>query len=304
MISGPEFALNVGSDGLKPWKVRTMRVFLGLRRAQVLSLFMMFWVFPTAGDDGDLPIPTWTNPSPQSVTVPPPAQRTEMAPPRHVILERPMPTNPIVDEEEEMLPVPGLDGSAPRPSIPPKVRRRHLSLGGIRHLSHGPAHMWDGCARDAIIRGGKGNRCGVDHVHPAFAKHLEYHFMNCVKAAAAAAGLPEPARAFIQHSGCYANRSKRGGRGTSLHAHARALDINGIVLQDDGGNTIGRMSSHVYQYSGKNKAMYDQFRSCWREKLPRRCAGQIGSIGIPSSRLGGNRLHIDHIHLEFPLGCG
>lgn len=178
-----------------------------------------------------------------------------------------------------------------------------LSLGPMKRLAHNSAYLWNGCDRMAVIQGGNGRNCGTDYLQPAFAEHANRHLLSCVQAAAAKVGKPQPVKLFISHMGCYANRSVRGGGSLSNHALARAMDIASITMIDANGGE-NKISSHVRNYSGQNKIMYDTFRECWRRNLPRPCAGSKGSIGIPRSSLGGNGDHNDHIHLEFPTRCG
>lgn len=199
-------------------------------------------------------------------------------------------------------------GSAPPRSVSagstaPISQQKMLSLGPLRRLAHDSAYTWNGCDQSAIIRGGEGGRCGNDYLQPAFANHMNGHLLTCAQSAASRAGYAVPTRLFINHFGCYANRSVRGGSSLSNHALARALDVSGMVLIDGNGKET-RVTSNVSGYRGSNKIFYDAFRQCWKDSLPRSCRGQKGSIGIPSSALGGNSLHRDHIHLEFPARCG
>ena len=115
-----------------------------------------------------------------------------------------------------------------------------------------------------------------------------------------------PKKIFINHYGSYNDRAARGTNRLSLHAYARALDIVNFNLLDETGR-ITRISTNVRNYRGTTKIFYDEFRQCWKEKMPASCTPNQteykGSIGIPQSPLGGNNLHNDHIHLSYAL-CG
>lgn len=174
------------------------------------------------------------------------------------------------------------------------------------------AKIWDGCAPDALIRGGlnsnpTGTTCRQESMNARFAEHLDRFFLGCVKAAAREAGLAEPKSVFIAHMGCHVDRNKRGGNGKSEHAYARALDISGFRLTDASGRSVV-MSAHQRDVSrsSANRVFYDSFRLCWRRTLPASCGSTSGSIGIPGSTPGlyNNDLHRDHIHLELPKQCG
>ena len=132
-------------------------------------------------------------------------------------------------------------------------------------------------------------------------------FFICISDAAQVAGYPQPSRIFINHLGTYNDRTARNSTRLSHHAYARAIDIKNFNLVDGQGR-LHRISTHLNQYSGAQARFYDEFRDCWRESMPASCTpNQVeyrGSIGHTSSRLGGNSLHNDHIHLTYPLCAG
>lgn len=218
-------------------------------------------------------------------------------------------SRPTTVRRDEVVPPPPQRAPRVAATPAPTPRRKSFSFTQNTYLSHGPAKVWDGCDRDALVTGGKGSNssCDQDYMHPRFAAHMEKHFFACVQDSAARAGMPRPARVHLNHAGCYQNRNVSGSSLTSLHAHARAIDIYNFNMYDSQGN-LTRVSANISKYRGPNKTFYDAFRRCWRNSLPSRCRDGYqregsGSIGIVGSEMGGNRAHNDHIHLTFPP-CG
>lgn len=173
-------------------------------------------------------------------------------------------------------------------------------------LAHDLAQFWEGCNSQQVVRGGyeSDTSCSKAYIQPSFAVHLNQHFFSCVKRAASKAGYAEPTKAFIRHWGTYNDRSARGSTRLSMHAYARAIDVVNFNLYDRSGN-LTRVPTHVRNYSGKVAVFYDDFRDCWKSTIPSTCRSSdtesVGSIGHPSSKLGGNTLHNDHLHLSYPL---
>lgn len=176
-------------------------------------------------------------------------------------------------------------------------------------LAHGSANRWDGCEDGFASEGGynSNSRCGRAFLHHKFSTQLNEYFFRCISDAAKEAGYPQPQRIFINHLGSYNDRPVRNGSRLSNHAYARALDIATFNLYDSS-NKLFRVSTLLREYKGSQAKFYDEFRQCWSESLPSNCRpGQseyIGSIGHNSSKLGGNTLHNDHIHLSLPLCAG
>lgn len=182
-----------------------------------------------------------------------------------------------------------------------------MTVGGVNKEGY---TFWDGCDPNSKIRGGYGSndpsKCSQKLlINGAFAQAIDRHLLNCAKEGAKRAGLPEPTSLFINHMGCYNNRTVRGGTATSMHAHGRALDIGAINLIDAQGK-VTNVSMHINQYNGrdgKNGEFYDGLRACWAKAVGT-CRGSNGSIAHPKSKVGlgrdGNkRLHDDHLHLEY-----
>ena len=174
-------------------------------------------------------------------------------------------------------------------------------------LAHNRALRWNGCYINQEALGGASsdNRCGTAFLHRAFHENLNRSFSQCIRDAAGAAGYPEPVKVFIHHVGTYSNRRIRNGRTLSLHARARAMDIVRFNLFDGEGRRYV-VSTYRRDYHGSQAVFYDEFRDCWKTSLPDNCAvsgrGEyLGSIGHSASRLGGDSLHNDHLHLSFPL---
>ncbi len=173
-------------------------------------------------------------------------------------------------------------------------------------LAHNRALRWNGCSFGQEAMGGPGNRCGFAFLQGDFHGNLNLAFGRCVRGASKTAGYPEPAKFFIQHLGTYSNRRIRNGRELSLHARARAMDIGRFHLFNEEGVRYAVISTYRRDYHGRQAVFYDEFRDCWRASLPGNCAfsrrGEYaGSIGHPASKLGGDSLHNDHLHLSFPL---
>jgi hypothetical protein len=179
----------------------------------------------------------------------------------------------------------------------------------IQQLANGPGMTWNGCHKDAIVRGGydSDTQCGNGTVLPAYADHLNRHFFSCVETGAFDAGFTQPQRVFVRHWGTYVNRNARGSTSLSMHAYARAIDVVKFILLDRDGKATS-VSTNVRDFKGATMKFYNSFRQCWKESMPAKCKpGQreySGSIGIPGSALGGNSLHNDHIHLSFPFCAG
>lgn len=200
-----------------------------------------------------------------------------------------------------------IDNGPVEPPGPPYIFQggRTISVSDSDRLYGENTNMWNGCDANSSVQGGFGasatsQNCGPAKLNSQLAHQIDRFLFACVKHAAGIARFPEPSGVFLSHLGSYNNRSKRGGGGLSEHAFARALDIAGFQLRIPGQKSIV-VPANVGSYSGKNRAFYDSFRACWRDNLPRSCGK--GSIGIPRSELGGNNLHNDHIHLEYPRRC-
>lgn len=177
------------------------------------------------------------------------------------------------------------------------------------NLAHGPAKRWDGCKRGYKTRGGfnSDSRCGRGYLHPKFSSGLNRSFHKCSFSAARKAGYPNIEKIFINHLGTYNDRRARNSKRLSNHAYARAMDIKNFNLVDKRGRKH-KVSTLLRDYKGKQAKFYDGFRQCWKNSLPKRCRpGQReykGSVGHKASKLGGNTLHNDHIHLAFPTCAG
>lgn len=209
------------------------------------------------------------------------------------------------EEEEEVVVTP-----APTPTPAPGQSKVSFYLSSTQHrLAHDVAQFWEGCQAEQIVKGGyeSDSVCSKAYVQPAFGRHLNRHFVSCVKTAAARAGFNEPARIFVRHWGSYNDRTARGSTRLSMHAYARAIDLVNINLYDAAG-ALKRVSTHVRDYTGANAVFYDEFRACWKATIPATCRSSdtesSGSIGFPSSKMGGNTLHNDHLHLSYPLCAG
>lgn len=212
---------------------------------------------------------------------------------------------PPPEEPEEETPT-------PLPEVPPEPPIASLFFAfdpKINQLANGPGLTWNGCNKDAIVRGGydSDTKCGNGTVLPAYADHLNRHFFGCVEKGAFDAGYTQPQRVFIRHWGTYVNRNARGSTSLSMHAYARAIDVVKFIMVDrNGKSTI--VSTNVRDFKGTTVKFYNSFRQCWKDSMPSKCKpGQreySGSIGIPGSALGGNSLHNDHIHLSFPFCAG
>jgi hypothetical protein len=178
-----------------------------------------------------------------------------------------------------------------------------------RKLAHDYAQFWLGCQSEAAVMGGynSDSACGRAYIHPRFAKQLQTIFYTCASEGARAASYTIPTRLFVRHLGSYNDRPARGSSRLSMHAYARALDLVRLSLFDAQGK-LTTVSTNVRDYKGANARFYDSFRQCWKNHMPKSCkSGQTewqGSIGIPKSKMGGNNLHNDHLHLSFPLCTG
>ena len=176
-------------------------------------------------------------------------------------------------------------------------------------LAHGSAVTWDGCSKPALIKGGYGSdkSCGKAYFHQKFEGQMNKQFFLCVERGANKANLAQPQRVFVNHDGSYNNRKARNSKRLSMHAYARALDIAAFNLVDAAGK-VTKISTNVRNFRGTTKVFYNEFRQCWKEAMPKSCRNGMteakGSIGIPSSALGGNKLHNDHIHLSYAPCAG
>ncbi len=200
------------------------------------------------------------------------------------------------------------DGSTLPPVVVPLKNTFSMS-STLYSLAHGKANRWNGCEGSKSSQGGynSDSRCGTAFFHPSFADNLNEAFFTCAREAAVEAGLPQPQRIFIRHLGSYNDRNARGSSRLSNHAYARALDIVNFNLYDHQGGHF-KVSTYLRDYKGAQAVFYDTFRDCWADSIPSSCrAGNteyLGSIGHRSSKLGGNSLHNDHLHLSYPLCAG
>jgi len=210
------------------------------------------------------------------------------------------------------------EATNPRPTVPEPVviDRTPDSLDNTFFierqsfsLANGPAKRWDGCEEGYKSVGGynSNTRCGRAFLNEKFSDNLNKQFYRCVFNAADKAGYDKTQKVFINHLGTYNDRNARNSSRKSNHAYARAMDIRNFNLVDDRGR-VSRVSTLLRDYRGSQAVFYDEFRDCWKDSMPSNCrAGQTeykGSIGHRSSKLGGNTLHNDHIHLSFPLCAG
>lgn len=222
--------------------------------------------------------------------------------------ETPEPTPEPTEPEPAPAPEPDEDASLPPPIEVNLKNTFYLDPGSFR-LAHNSARRWNGCSHQRQTRGGynSDSRCGRAFFHQLLADNLNEVFFICISDAARAGGYPQPVRAFIRHLGSYNDRNARGSGRLSNHAYARAWDIVNFNLVDSRGRNH-RISTHINHYRGSQARFYDEFRDCWQESLPSSCRpGNTefrGSIGHRSSKLGGNTLHNDHIHLSYPLCAG
>lgn len=176
-------------------------------------------------------------------------------------------------------------------------------------LARGPAQRWDGCKSGYKSTGGYNSdvNCGRAFLQEKFGKKLNQAFYKCSFDAAKDAGYPTPTKIFVNHLGSYNDRTARNSTRLSNHAYARALDIKHFNLVDINGKNY-RVSTLLREYFGQQAKFYDSFRQCWKDALPSSCrpgnTEYQGSIGHKSSKMGGNTLHNDHIHLSFPTCAG
>lgn len=214
-------------------------------------------------------------------------------------------------ENEDLSPIE--DGQPPIDEAPDATPVEPTAYFAINRspvkLAHDNAYTWLGCDKSALVAGGYNSNttCGRAYFQPSYEKQINKHFFLCAERAAEKADLAQPVKLFINHMGSYNDRNARGSSRLSMHAYARALDIANFNLVDTVGKTT-RVSTHVRNYTGATKKFYDEFRQCWKEQMPASCTTNQseykGSIGIPTSPLGGNSLHNDHIHLSYALCAG
>ena len=178
------------------------------------------------------------------------------------------------------------------------------------NLAHGKGQRWEGCDKISFAQGGylSNTKCGAGTFLPAFAKHLNQDFYQCILDAAEAAGLKKPKYIFINHMGTYNNRTVAGSSTLSFHAYARAMDIGSFNLIDSDGKRTN-ISTHISKFKGATIPFYNEFRQCWKESLAAKGCKRgdreyKGSIGHTKSAMGGNSSHADHIHMSFPFCAG
>lgn len=203
-----------------------------------------------------------------------------------------------------------------------------MALSQDKPGANGPLQFWDACNPKSKVRGGyfdlddmnlknnsknrmeAGVKCRGTWIHPKLAEQMDKYMLTCAQQGAQAAGLKAPASVFINHVGGYNNRRSRANSSLkSVHAYGKALDIAAIDLVGSNGQ-VQRMSMNQAEYKGSQggdtqSRFYDAFRSCWKNNT--RCpsgrlvgSSQNASVGCPASHFGGNGLHIDHLHLEYP----
>ena len=224
--------------------------------------------------------------------------------------------NSVSGEEPLDIPVddPVVDPGEPQPPEdpePPFVPQTIFSIQSkLINLAHGKGQRWDGCDKDSFAQGGylSNTKCGAGTFLPAYAKHLNEDFYQCIIDAAEAAGLNKPKYIFINHVGTYNNRTVAGSGTLSFHAYARAMDISSFNLIDDEGKRVN-ISTHINKFKGATIPFYNEFRQCWKESLASKGCKPgdreyKGSIGHTKSAMGGNSSHADHIHMSFPFCAG
>jgi hypothetical protein len=187
----------------------------------------------------------------------------------------------------------------------PTVQKPSFDFGRQIYLND-RALNWNGCSRNTLVtmsRGSDGG-CSQDYVHPQMAQQMEKYFFKCTIEAAEDAGIPRPVKLHVNQAGVYQNRTIAGSNRMSLHALARAIDINAFILVDAEGNKT-KISTHISQYNrGRTKSFYDSFRNCWKQSSRKTCPGGMsredeGSIGHPKSERPHNWDHADHMHVSF-----
>ncbi|MFV3407990.1 hypothetical protein ACNH6C_05260 [Bdellovibrio bacteriovorus] len=149
-------------------------------------------------------------------------------------------------------------GVTPEPEVPevttPPLAGLYFSFKpGTQTLAYGLGKTWDGCDKEAIVRGGydSDTKCGNGTVLPAYAEHLNKHFFGCVEKGSLAAGYSQPDRVFIRHWGTYVNRNARNSSSLSMHAskcrpgqreYSGSIGIPGSEL---GGNSLHNDHIHL-----------------------------------------------------------
>jgi hypothetical protein len=137
---------------------------------------------------------------------------------------------------------------------------------------------------------------------------LKQHYLPCVNAALAKAGLPAAKAVHITHDGTVAD--ERHSRG-SLHAVGRAIDVMKVITTGADGrtntfdftktNTNRRLSHSCAPAGTANCKFFEGFRACWHQlhvarHCPARRSGPIGTIGWE------DRDHIaHHLHTSYPF---
>ncbi len=211
---------------------------------------------------------------------------------------------PPEDEKEEEI------VDEPSPVIPGDTLKNTFFIEQQSfNLAHGPSKRWDGCRQNHKSSGGYNSdlSCGRAFIEDKFGKNLNQIFFKCVFDASNEAKYTNIQKIFINHLGSYNDRTARNSTRLSHHAYARALDIKNFNLIDAKGNNF-KISTLLRDYKGQQAIFYDSFRQCWKQSMPSSCkpgnSEHEGSVGHNSSKLGGNTLHNDHIHLSFPLCAG
>jgi hypothetical protein len=228
--------------------------------------------------------------------------------PEDETIEDPLENEEISEDEESVVILPPEGEITPGP-VQVNLKNTMYFEDNIFTLARGPAWRWRGCQEGMQTLGGYNSdtQCNNAFFHPSFAESLNESFFVCVSDAAKAAGLPQPHRVYIRHLGTYNDRLARNSNRRSNHAYARAWDIVNFNLFDGDGN-MSRVSTLLRDYVDEQAIFYDEFRDCWMESLPETCGpGNTefrGSVGHQASRLGGNSLHNDHLHLSYPLCAG
>lgn len=135
------------------------------------------------------------------------------------------------------------------------------------------------------------NRRGISVILKSF---MDTHFLTCTNEALKNFNGKTAIDLHVQHDGIQgdARHSPR-----SLHAEARAVDVDSMVVTYSGG-----VSERLSFKGTKHQAFYNSFRSCWGEKVRTHngCPIAGGSISKTGSIGKEDRNHQNHLHVSVP----
>lgn len=160
------------------------------------------------------------------------------------------------------------------------------------------------CTGSLRFLGGK-EGCGKFLISESFAIHMDKHFNKCVAEGSKKSGISSQIKYVeLTNVGTFSDRNIRNHKGTgsakSLHAVARAIDFNDIIVHHDGGTqkfTVGIKPKTDFELA---------FQMCWSATIPTGANCEPGKEAYSKGKFYGSlgsefyQGAFKHLHVSLP----